>query len=124
MSEGTVQSGNDTTMPQDLEYLTRHQKIMQLWEEEISAYSSLEAQLNELQEQLSIKDESIIGWKTTYIQCYSEFCHFVEQNKQLQEENKRLQEENKQLRVEIRIFSYLSKVMPSSYVINLKLRNN
>lgn len=112
MSEGTVQSGNDTTMPQDLEYITRHQEIMRLWEEEISAYSGLEAQLNGLQEQLSTKDECIIEWKTAYIQCYSEFCHFVEQNKQLQEENK-------QLRAEVRILSYLSKVMPTFYVINL-----
>jgi|SRR5579871_3159191 len=100
MSESTVQSGNETPMTQNIEYLTRHQKIMELWEAEISDYSSLEEQVHELEKQLSAKDESTIEWKMAYIQCYSELCRIMEENKQLREENK--------------ILSYLSKVMPSS----------
>ena len=132
MSQGTVESGDDITMPQDQQSLYRHQEIMRLWEEELSAYSNLEERLHELEEQLSAKDECIIEWKTAYIQCYSEQCCFREEIKRLQEENKQLQglqvenkqlqglqEENKQLREEIRIRSYLTEVMPIFCVIDL-----
>jgi len=49
MSQGTVESGDDITMPQDQQSLYRHQEIMRLWEEELSAYSNLEERLHELE---------------------------------------------------------------------------
>src|SRR5215469_14737777 len=84
MNEGTVQSGNDTL--QDLQFLNRHQKIIELWEEEISDYNYLLQQLREestsrakLQEELLTKDKCIIELQTAYTRSHLDFCNMVQE---------------------------------------------